>query len=163
MIYKKTEGKKFCFLNPHRCDDGEPDACTFSLEELLERLPEECHIGGFRKSSTENIQPEANPQEILAVLEQYQRDFIAFAEKKQTRQEMFAIRDKLLRPLAIDLLSMMEIIGQKELAESLAIIQKDIFGLLAKEEAVPKDVLDMKVIRQVISQYKELVAERNAQ
>lgn len=155
MVFTAYEQEKYRFLNPHREDDEQEDWMILTEEELLERLSEVNYIGHLMEDDTS--ESFINAEDTLTVIKQYCERFVAFCSLEQTMANIRTCRDRILRPVALDLPVMMPLIGETSLAGKLTVLQGQIFEMIRLEHCVPADIVDMDLFGEIMDEYQEVV------
>lgn len=100
MVFTEKTAEGYCFLNPHREKDGQADWLVLTENEVPERLSDNNHIGYLKQG---NMDMQVDNDNTENVLNDYRLRFTAFCQTKQTATDIAARRDKLLRPIALDM------------------------------------------------------------
>lgn len=158
MVFTEKTAEGYRFLNPHRENDGQADQVALKESEVLERTSNINHIG-YLEEGIVDAQGEADHTEI--VVKDYRLRFLAFCQTKQTAADVAAWRDRLLRPVALDMPVMMSMVGETTLAGKLAVLQSQIFQILRMDACVPSDTVDLDLFEEVIAEYLVLVKSRS--
>lgn len=155
MVYTGCVDGVYEFLNPHRKEDGQEDVVRLTEQELIQAL-DDCNAVGFLESGVSNSLENTSKQSIAA-LNLYQKRMHLFAQTLHTREQLMACRDALLRPFAIDLPVMMQLVGEHALSEQLSEWAKQVFELFHAEECIPGAQLDMALFDSIWEQYQTLL------
>ena len=162
VIFECKEGAKYRFLNLKHKDSIEPDYIFFSEEELNEKLPEKFPMGYLIKNN-EIINFDATDQikYSLENIEKYKNRIIEFCSKKQEITEIVKVKDTLFAPLLLDILSMMELIGENTLANKIKYVQTSFLKAMNEKKTVLlTDYFSIEQIADIISQYKLIIADK---
>ena len=151
VIFRGKEGETYRFLNPHRRDDGGEDELLLTEGELLERLGEENAVGYIVPG--EKSAPEG--WDSCPHLEAYRRDLAAFCGEPRTKEEILSQVNSLFRPFAVDLLAMMELAGERALAEDLRVFQGQCMTLFRAGDCRPADIIDLKLFSHIAEEYEK--------
>ncbi|MCD8380880.1 MAG: hypothetical protein LUC95_11335 [Lachnospiraceae bacterium] len=166
MVLIRIENDTLYFLNPHREHDEEPDEIALTTADLSTRVDEESHVGYLKqvdnkdRPQSENLRDSA-PAELsksLQTLTLYEERMTAFCQNLLSLAEILAIRDSLLRPIALDLPVMMELIGETDLHSRLLLFQKQIFALFKPGEGVSPKAPDLALFYEILEDYKKLLS-----
>lgn len=68
-------------------------------------------------------------------------------------------RDALLRPVALDLPVMMNLIHENNLVSKLEIFQQQVFEMFHYETCTPCQILNMKLFDNIMDEYQEVVTD----
>ncbi|MCD8022648.1 MAG: hypothetical protein LUF30_06655 [Lachnospiraceae bacterium] len=171
MVFTRIADDKYCFLNPHREQDGQPDYVFLSETDILSRVGEESHIGYLEplkeSQDAEELIPSADTvdaalTETLSVLDQYKGRMTEFCQNLPSLTEILAIRDSLLRPIALEMPVMMGLIGETAVQSKLLLFQKQIFGLFRPEGGNDIKKPDLALLYEILEDYRRVVIEGQA-
>ncbi len=165
MVLTRTENDTLYFLNPHREYDEEPDEIALTTTDLSTHVDEESHVGYLKpvdnkdRTQSKNLRDSApaEPSKSLQTLALYEERMTAFCQNLPSFAEILAVRDSLLRPIALDLPVMMELIGQKDLYSRLLLFQKQIFALFRPGEGISPQAPDLALFYEIMENYKKLL------
>lgn len=167
MVLSRAENDMLYFLNPHREHDEEPDEIALTTTDLSARVDEESHVGYLKPMDNKDRQPneglkddssQAKLSKSLQALALYEERMTAFCQNLPSLAEILAIRDSLLRPIALDLPVMMELIGETDLHSRLLLFQKQIFVLFRPGEGKTPQAPDLALFYEILEDYKKLLS-----
>ena len=157
----REEGQLY-FLNPHRPGDGELDTFCLTDEELIAALEERNAVGRLRRIGSPRPAGRADLSASLDCLERYRRALVDFCGRERTGQEIRDSADGLFRPLAVDGLAMMELAGERELAEKMRTFQQQAMALFRAGACRPADFVDLALFEEAVSGWEGQVRRRMA-
>jgi hypothetical protein len=159
VVFEGMENEKYRFLNPKRKNSIEPDYYVFNRDELYEKLPPNFHIGYL--SRNQKIVPFDATDQLLNSLnniDQYQNKVIKFCSKKQDIKTLIKERDTLFAPLLLDVLAMMELIGETALANDIKDIRNNFMKAMKETQAVfLADYITPEFLDDIILRYKKII------
>lgn len=157
MIFKGHQNGEYRFMNPHREGDGQPDEVVFSEGALLEALSE-VNAVGYILPGKEPVKPDRSAfQSSLSWLRRWRDEIREFCGQPRTRAEIMAAVDPLFRPLAVDGLAMMELIGEQALAEGFRIFQQQAMALFRAGDCCPDGFIDQEHVSRITAAYADLI------
>lgn len=163
VIYKGYINNLFKFMNVKHEHSNEPDYYTFTEGELLLRLDEIVHVGYIKKTDCKGIINQSMYEQSLIHFGNYEKELIALCLIAQNTVDLALTRDKYFAPLLLDICSMMEIINETNLRERIVSIREKYMEALKlnKEKSIKlADYLDINLLREVLSDYKELIKSK---
>jgi hypothetical protein len=161
VIFEGREDEKYRFLNPRRKDSIEPDYYVFNKDDLFKKLPPN-FIMGYLVKNQKPVPFDISDQltSSLQNIDKYHNELVEFCSKEQDIKTLIEKKDTLFAPLLLDVLAMMDIIGETALANDIKRIQtkylnamKQNRGLLLTEYISFEDLSD------IISKYKKIILD----
>lgn len=167
VVYCGKQGDKLIFLNNKKKDSEEPSYIRLSPQELPARLEEISTVALLKRREIDSA-PCAPAyaqilQESLAVFRQMKREIIIFCKRPQSWETLMAARDVLFRPILLDAVNMLPLIGEKELCEKLRFIQAQYVQILRRkknEDSVLARELSMPVFEEAMELYEKIIEEK---
>lgn len=159
VLFEGKENESYRFLNPKRKDSIEPDYYVFNEEEVIEKLIPNVLMGYLVKIEKPIPFDLSNDlKSSLQNLDNYQEILFEFCSKEQDVSALIEARDTLFAPLMLDVLSMMEIIGEKDLANDIKTIRTNYMKLMKENRALLlAEELPMEDLKGIISRYKNII------
>lgn len=159
VLFEGKENESYRFLNPKRKDSIEPDYYVFNEEEVIEKLIPNVLMGYLVKIEKPIPFDLSNDlKSSLQNLDNYQEILFEFCSKEQDVSALIEARDTLFAPLMLDVLSMMEIIGEKDLANDIKTIRTNYMKLMKENRALLLvEELPMEDLKGIISRYKNII------
>lgn len=158
VVFIGMDRECFRFINNKWEHSDEPEILCLSKEELLDRLDDTVVVATIEQTAVTSPDFGERLVRSCRVLEQYKADIQMFAAKEKTKEELTAAMDPLFRATLLDGITMLELIGQRELAERFRCIQKTFLAVLREGKSVLlQDKLDIPAWLTAIDQYIELI------
>lgn len=158
VVFVDMDRECFRFINNKWEHSDEPEMLTLSKEELLDRLDDTVMVATIGETIVTNPDLSERLVRSCRVLEQYKADVQMFADTEKTKEELTAAMDPLFRATLLDGITMLELIGQRELAEEFRKIQKTFLAVLREKKPVLlREKLDMPAWLAAIDRYIELI------
>ena len=158
VVFLGEDNGVYQFLNNKWENSEEPDYLEFSAEECLNRLPEQVVVGHLECCEAEEVDLLPYYEESLANWEKLRKELQQFISEIQSPQALRESMNRVFRPLLLDGLSMAKLLGEKELEECLAKLQKQFLAMIRKNEAVKlAEVLESSETGKVIENVMRLI------
>lgn len=161
VVFVGTDGDHFQFINNKWQGSDAPERICISKEELEDRLDDTAMVATLRKV------PVSTPDfgdlflRSCRVLEQYKADIQCFCSTNKTKEELVAAMNTLFRATLLDGITMLELIGQVELAKQFQQIQRAFLSIIREgQPVVLREKLDMSAWLTVIDQYIALIMQK---
>lgn len=158
VVFVGMEEDTFRFINNKWEDSDRPETLFLSEESLAERLDDTVMVATIEKV------PVSNPDlgDLLAhscqVLAQYKKDIQVFCSVEKTQEELLAAMNTLFRATLLDGITMLELIGQTELAERFRQFQKTFLHAIRQGKPVVLcEIMDLQAWQAAIDQYITLI------
>ena len=161
VVFVEKEKDKFIFLNNKWETSAESELYIFTEGELLERLPEDVTVGLLVRDEIKktNLYPYFN--ESLATWKQLRKELFEFVSTFATPKEIQKSRDRLFRPLLVDGLAMMKLLGQREPVVWLETVQRQYLDVVNKNQAVRMaDEMDISIIDRLIEGIMDMIDKK---
>lgn len=156
IFYGKDNGK-YRFLNNKRKDSSEPDYYQFDLSELLEKLDDTVIVCYLKKGSGKiNILPEI--QASILHLKKYKKEVNLFCSQMQPVEKLNTAMNKMFRAFFLEVFTMMELIGENELAFQIGELRKSYLKAMRLERSLKlADFLSLPDLNKAIDEYERLI------
>lgn len=150
---------KLRFINSKRADTNEPDTLLLTAEELLLRLDASVMLASLHPCAPEQPDTAALRRRSIKVFRQYSAELMALCRQALPKAELLRKLNTHFRPLLVDEIAMMGLIGEGALAAELTQVQQAFLNALHGEaEALClADVLPMDVLSQAINKLEKLL------
>jgi hypothetical protein len=161
VVYEGKENEKYRFLNPRRKDSIEPDYYVFDKDELNKKLPPNFPMGYLSKNQ-KMIPFDATDHLLnsLQNIDKYQNKILEFCSKEQDIKTCIEVRDTLFAPLLLDVLAMMELIGEIALATDIKNIRTNYMKAMKETQAVLlSDYIAPEYLDDIILRYKKVISD----
>lgn len=161
VIYTGMKDGCFCFQNNKWQHTSEPEELCLTEEELLKRLEERVMVAWLEPApvSIPDFQPLLCRS--AAVLQELKEEILCFCSQEQSKEARMAALNPLFRPVLLDGITMLELIGQENLAGSLRMVQKTLLTAVREEGSlVLERKLDMQTLTAGMDGFLRLVEAR---
>ena len=159
VIFDGKRNEKYRFLNPKRKDSLEPNYYEFTREELICKLPQDIVMGYLIK--TKKVIPIDVSEQLLISLQnidKYRNLLTEYCSKEQDINSLNRAKESLFAPLLLDVLSMMELIGETNLVNELKILRKKYLDAMKKNcSLLLSDYISLEYLDNVIFKYKDII------
>lgn len=161
VLFEGKENESYRFLNPKRKDSIEPDYYIFNEEEVIEKLIPNVLMGYLVKIEKPIPFDLSNDlKSSLQNLDNYLEVLTEFCSKKQDVAALIEARDTLFAPLMLDILSMMEIIGEKDLVNDIKQIRTNYMKLMKENHPLLlREELAWEDLNHIISRYRHILED----
>lgn len=158
VVFDGMNDGKFRFMNNKWEKSDAPESICFSKEELIGRLDDTVMVAKIEKVPVSTPDFDGLLLHSRQVLEQYKTDIQTFCGTQKTKDELIGAMNTLFRATLLDGVTMLELIGQDDLAAQFRRIQQGFLGALREEKpAALCEILDMKAWLNAIDQYIALI------
>jgi hypothetical protein len=155
VIYEGRRAGCLRFLNNKRRDSEEPDYLDLSPQELAERLDGSVVIGTVAPTAPEPVDRRPLLSASLGTLERLRGDILAFCRREPEPQALREAMDPLFRPLLLDGVTMLELLGEKEVRGMLRTLQRQLLTAVREKTALR---LDLALLEEAAEGYQALVS-----
>lgn len=150
--------EKYRFINPTHESSGERTELSFSKEELLASVDRETTVGTV-------IPAEAEPQlltpylkDSISVIRENCAAIEAFAAEKHDPNAYFPMMNSLFRPLLLDGITMLELVGETALAQEFTTIQQQFMTFMrGTREGTLQETLSLDKLHGLTERYAHLI------
>lgn len=158
VVFAGMDKNHFRFINNKWENTDEPEMLCLSKEELTDRLDDTVMVATIGETTVTTPDLSERLVRSCRVLEQYKADIQNFSETEKTKEELTAAMNTLFRATLLDGITMLELSGQRELAEQFRQIQKAFLAVLREGKPVRlREKLDMSAWLTAIDRYIELI------
>lgn len=158
VVYIGKEGGLFRFLNNKWQHTEDPETFLFTPQELLSRLDKTVVIATLHPCPARNADIAPLLHGSCAVLMEMKEKLAAFCAIQRSTEEMMAAMNTLFRPVLLDGITMLELIGKTELASRLRMVQSEFMNAVRNGKTVAlAEVMQMDVLMQAIDDYIYLI------
>ena len=164
VLFTGMEGERFCFLNNRWEHTDEPDTLCIGPCELPERVDETVMVASLEPVVAEPVDRRPLLERSLTVLQELLRELHRFCAAEQTPEAQFSALNRLFRPLLLDGITMLELIGQVDLARRLKDLQAQLLtALKARKTCALAEYLDMDALDKAGEDYAVLIRKELAE
>lgn len=136
VVFLENKDNLFCFLNNKYQNSEEEEFLWLSKEELLERLPDCVMVGKMERCERKKIELLPLFHKSISNWEKLRKEVQEFVSEVQTPQSMNSSMNRLFRPLLLDGITMMQLLGKEKQAEQLRELQKNYLTVVREEREV---------------------------
>jgi len=159
VIFENKENGKYKFLNPKRINSNETDYYIFTKEELIHKLPMNIKMGYLIK--TNKIIPINVLNHLLKSLQnidEYRNILIEYCSKEQDIKSLNIAKESLFATIFLDILAMMELIGENDLANKIKDIRTKYLNIMKENISLTLfDYISIDCLNNVFISYKNII------
>lgn len=137
VVYIGTEAGKLRFLNNKRADDPALEEFLLTAEELAARLDETVVIAALEPVPPQAVDLVERMRQSIPVLCANVEEICALCAAPQPVSALRARTNSLFRPLLLDGITMLGLIGETELADRLTALQRELLDALRQSPDQP--------------------------
>ena len=161
VVYRGMAGGRYEFLNNKRQHSPEPDSLLLTEEELLSRLSDTAVVAVIERAEPVPVPLEEYFQSSIEVLAGLKNELFAFCAKVRSMKELTEARNRLFRAILLDAVTMLELLGEKRLRETLLQLQRRLVNILKEgKPQILQDRMSMEALGEAIDGYMELIREQ---
>ncbi len=161
VVYRGMVGSRYRFLNNKWQHSSEPECLLLTEQELLSGLGDTAVVAVIEKAEPEPVPLEGYFQRSIEVLEGLKNELFDFCAEMRSIKELAEARDRLFRAILLDAVTMLELLGEKELREALLQLQRQLIIILKEEKPQTlQNRMSMKTLEEAIDGYAELIREQ---
>ena len=158
-VFDGVRGNRFHFINNKWKDSEGSERYMYTAQELYDRLADENVLGWLEKAA--KSEPDF-PEELcvtLATVQKYRESLHEFCSVPRDRITVQWAMEPLFRPLLIDLLSMMELVGEARIVLMIKVLQRSLAAAMQaqEEKIVLFDYISEQQLDETIGRYIEIV------
>jgi len=160
VIYKRMESNVFVFLNNKTENEDSPCEIRFTEEELRQNVEAEVMVATLQPIEPRKSCILDKLETSLAVLQANLSEILEICNKEVTMEFLRSRLNTLFRPLFLDGITMLNLIGEIELSEEFAKMQGDLLRVLrqdTKEKILLKNYISMDKLQVSVQKYMELI------
>ena len=158
VVFYKNSADAFYFLNPKRKESDESSEISLSKEELFNALEDMTLVGTVEKAKISIPNKIELFNEAIITLRENLNDIYEFSSKNHMYEEYIETMNTLFRPILLDGIIMLDLIGEVNLANDFRIIQKEYLQFLKGNRASKLcDYLSMDKLNKLVDKYIFLI------
>ena len=158
VVFLKKSGEIYRFLNNRRENSLEPEMLELTGDELRERTDETVVVGHLENCKAQSVDFRPVMEKSVCLWKQLRTELHLFCGQPQSSEDLFASMNRLFRPLLLDGLSMMQLLGQVELTAMLQLLQGQYLnGLKQRKELCLAAYMDMDMLDKAIDRMIDLI------
>lgn len=160
VVYKGVGLNTLVFLNNKRENEECPCELRFTEDELRQNVDAEVMVATLQPIQPKEIDMREKLEKSIVVLKANLSEILLMCNTEVTIDELRSKLNTLFRPIFLDGISMLNLIGEKELSGEFAKQQSDLLGALrqdTKEDILLKDYISMDNLQASVQKYMELI------
>ena len=158
VVYTGLKDGKFCMLNNKWEQEDAPDTLLLSEQELLQRVDAVVTVAVLRKTACETVAKKGLAEHSITVLQALAREIAAFCSQEQSATEIRRSMNTLFRAILLDGITMLDLIGEKEISRKLKIVQGQLMKAVREDRPLQMDQrLDLTLLQSAIAAYISLI------
>lgn len=164
VVFIGMEQGRFRFLNNKWEQELSPDTLLLTEEELLSRLDNTCMVAILRPISPKSAPIQQRTAESLKVLDQYEKALLDTCAQSRPTGELRSLLNPLFRPLLLEGITMMELLGNQALHTKLTALQRSLLTALGSRETTLRlaDHLPLSELHSAMEEYRQLISAQLA-
>ena len=153
----------FHLLNPTYKNSGEATDLVMSAQELTAAVDSAVTIGCLRRAASNNVNLHAVWEASIPVLRQNVAEIATFASTSHAPDAYMEALNRLFRPLLLDGITMLELVGETNLAERFRNLQGVLMAFLRMErDGTLGAALSIPTLRRLTKEYEQLIVKKLA-
>lgn len=161
VIFTGLKDDKFVFLDNKWEQTDEPDAFLLTENELLERVDDTVLIGHLIKAKRKPIYKNEVLRLSESTLMKLVDEIQTFCSEEKSMLELRSSMNTLFRPILLDGITMLELLGQSALGDKLRIVQRQYMRALKENKSLRlEQYLDLNLLREAAYEYAALIHEQ---
>lgn len=160
VVYKGMEGNLLVFLNNKREYEDSPCEIRFMEEDLRKNVEADVMVAVLQQIEPREICILDKLESSITVLQANLSEIVELCGREATTEVLRSKLNTLFRPLFLDGITMLNLIGETELAEEFAKMQGDLLRVLhqnTKEGIILKEDISMHKLQVSVQKYVELI------
>ena len=133
VVYTEYKDEKFQFLNNKWEHDPAPEHLALTESELLEHIGERVMVATLEQIQPKEADVSVKIRKSADILRQNLADIIAVCSRKETVGVLRKKLNTLFRPLFLDGITMLNLLGEDDLAQRFAAIQRSLLNSLRQD------------------------------
>ena len=134
IVYKRMEADELIFINNKWENEEVPSEIKFAEEELREKIEAEVIVAILQTIKATRVSMIDKLEESLVVLQANVLEIIELCNKEVTIEYLQSKLNTLFRPLFLDGITMLDLIGEKELSEAFKGMQGNLLRALRQDK-----------------------------
>lgn len=164
VIFTGMQGEKFAFLNNKWEHSDEPDALLLTEQELLDHVDDPVLVGYLVKADKKPVCISGLLKHSEVTLMKLFNEIQAFCSDEKTVEELRSSMNTLFRPILLDGITMLGLIGQSALGDKLRIVQGQYRRALKENKPLRlEQYLNLGLLKEAVGEYAALIHERRGE
>jgi len=160
VVYIGTVSDSFVFINNKWENDDSPNEIRLSKEELQKIIDTEVMVATLQPIMPKSITFTPKLQSSISVLRENLEEIIALCDTEETVSNLRSKLNTLFRPLFLDGITMLQLIGETNLAKEFAKLQQELLSALRQEpqqKVILKEYLSIPKLQMSVEAYIQLI------
>ena len=162
VVYTGMEADEFVFLNNKWEMEDSPEQLRLTAGELRQRLEQQVMVATLQGIAPREVSIKTKLKESVGILNENLSQILALCGQEVAVSVLRAKLNTLFRPLFLDGIAMLNLIGETELADSFLQLQKGLLAALRQEPEKPvllKDYFSVAGLKASVERYAELIVQ----
>lgn len=162
VVYTGCQSGLLTFINNKWRDEPSPEVFTFSEPEFLARIDPQIRVATLERISPKGTSVTQRLQESVSVIRQNLSAIESLCAKAETVGSLRSKLNTLFRPLLLDGITMLDLLGEHELAERFSSLQQELLTVLRQDEnkaVVLSEYLSLTALGAAAEDYIRLIQE----
>ena len=160
VVYKGLEGDRLVFLNNKWETEESPEKIRLTAEELRQRIDGEVAVATVRRINPTAVDFREKLEASITALRANLEEILALSQREATVGALCGKLNTLFRPLFLDGITMLNMIGEETLAAELSGLQRQLLQALRQEpdkRILLKEYVSANKLRGAAEKYMELI------
>lgn len=162
VVYTACQDEKLVFLNNKWEQDPGPVQLMLSQEELLNRIGSSAMVATLQIISPQKIDQYSKFADSISVILQNLAEIKSVCSRQETVGALRSMLNTLFRPLLLDGISMLGLLGEVELADKFSHIQNSFLNALRQDpssKVVLGDCISITEFESLVFEYVRLISK----
>ena len=133
VVYTGTFSDSFVFINNKWENDSSPSEIRLNKQELQKRIEPEVMVATLQPISPKSVDFTPKFQSSISILRENLKEIIALCDTEESVANLRLKLNTLFRPLFLDGITMLNLIGETRLANEFVKLQQELLGTLRQE------------------------------
>ena len=160
VVYTGTESDLLVFLNNKRENEESPDQISMTADELKQRIDDEAAVAVLESIPPKKVGLRNKLQNSAAVLQENLAEIISLCQREETVEALRLKLNTLFRPLFLDAIAMLDLIGERALSHDFAVLQSELLRALRQESGKSvalKEYVTLDKLKASAERYVDLI------
>lgn len=160
VVYNGRDSDLFVFINNKWETEEAPNEIRLTAEELKSKIDPNVHVATLRKIPPKSIHFTPKFHSSIAVLRENLEDIIRVSDTQETVANLRSKLNTLFRPLFLDGITMLHLIGESALADDFSKLQQELLGALRQDpqqSILLKEYISIPHLNSAVEKYIQLI------
>ena len=160
VVYNGRENHRFVFINNKWEDENSPERISLDREELVQRVDAEVAVATLQQISPRNVDFLEKLGESITVLRDNVSEIKQLCHTEVSVVTLHSKLNTLFRPLFLDGITMLNVIGEAELAGEFALLQQGLLTAIrqeAEQNIILKEYICIEKLEDCAEKYIALI------